>query len=262
VSGTAIVSGGRRGIGRAICVALAGKGFDVLVADIAQDADAEKTIRLVGDAGRRAAFHQADISDLNTHPALLAAADQLSGPLTCLVNNAGVSTLKRGDMLELTPESYDHVMAINLRAAFFLSQAFAKSRIDQTAGRFCSIINVSSANAEIMALDRSDYTLSKSGMSTMSKMFAARLAPHDIHVYDVRPGLIRTDMTKPVLDKYTDFIAAGGVPMPRWGEPEDVGATVAMLASGAMPYSTGDHIGVDGGLALRIWQASKGGQST
>jgi 3-oxoacyl-[acyl-carrier protein] reductase len=234
----------------------------VLVADLAQDADAEETLHAVALTGRRAAFHQADISNIGTHSALLSAAEKLSGPLVCLVNNAGVSTLKRGDMLELTPESYDHVMAVNLRAAFFLSQAFAKSLVAQTSDHFRSIINVSSANAEIMALDRSDYTLSKSGMSAMSKMFAARLAPHGIHVYDVRPGLIRTDMTKPVLDKYSNFIAAGGVPMPRWGEPEDVGVTVAMLASGAMPYSTGDHIGVDGGLALRIWQASKGGQTT
>jgi 3-oxoacyl-[acyl-carrier protein] reductase len=256
----AIVTGGRRGIGRAICEALAVQGFAILAVDLEQDADAEATLDVVRQHRVPAAFFCADVSDISLHPRILEAAMAVGGELCCLVNNAGISTQKRGDILELTPESYDRVMGINLRSAFFLSQAFANAVIAAGSGTldFRSIVNVSSINAEIMALDRSDYTLSKAGLSVMSKMFAARLAPLGVHVYEVRPGLIRTDMTKPVVDKYSDFIGTGGVPIARWGEPEDVGKAVALLASGQLSYSTGDHIRVDGGLGLRTWQPAKG----
>jgi 3-oxoacyl-[acyl-carrier protein] reductase len=249
--GAAIVTGGRRGIGAAISVALAKAGFDVLIVDVEHDKDAEATLAAARAHGGTAEFCAADVSELESHDAILAAALALPSPLSCLVNNAGVTSLSRGDLLELTPESYDRVMRVNLRGAFFLSQAFAKRLVNAAfEGQFRSIINITSMNAEILSPDRADYAISKTGLSMMTRLFAARLAPHLIHAYEVRPGVIRTDMTAPVTAKYQKLIDDGGIPIARWGEPEDVGRAVAMLASGALPYSTGDALAVDGGIGM------------
>jgi 3-oxoacyl-[acyl-carrier protein] reductase len=252
---TAIVTGGRRGIGAAIAVALAKSGFNILVSDVEQDGAAETTLNAIESVGVKAAFHKSDISNIAAHAEILAAAAKLNGKLSCLVNNAGIGTLVRGDLLNLTPESYDRVMAINLRGAFFLSQAFAKHLVancDVTEqGDFRSIINITSANAEMIATERADYNISKSALSMTTRIFAARLAQHHINVYELRPGLIKTDMTAPVTAKYDKYVEDGTVPMRRWGMPEDVGQAVAALASGAFGYSTGDAIWVDGGFGLR-----------
>lgn len=253
---TAIVTGGRRGIGGAICKALAKKGFNIVCVDVERDAAAEETMAAVGRAGAAAEFLEADVSELPAHAKILDAAGRLPGQPSCLVNNAGVTSLVRGDMLELTPESYDRVMRINLRGAFFLSQAFAKLLIARQArtpeGEFRSIINVTSANAEILALERADYALSKVAMSAMTRHFAARLARHLINVYEIRPGMIKTDMTAPMAARYDKVVADGGVPFGRWGLPEDVAQAAAVLATGGLAFTTGDFVWVDGGIGLRM----------
>jgi NAD(P)-dependent dehydrogenase (short-subunit alcohol dehydrogenase family) len=252
----AIVTGGRRGIGRSISLELSKIGFNILVVDLEKDSSAEATLNDIRSSGVAAAFCVADISATGAAENILNASAELPGRLRCLVNNAGVSSLVRGDMLELTPESYDWVMATNLRGSFFLSQAFAKRLLAYQArtapGEFCSIINITSANAEFLGLERADYTLSKAALSMMTRLFAGRLAKHLINVYEIRPGMIRTDMTAPMAARYDQVVQSGAIPFDRWGEPEDVGKAVAMLAGGGLPFTTGEFIWVDGGLSLRM----------
>jgi 3-oxoacyl-[acyl-carrier protein] reductase len=252
----AIVTGGRRGIGRSISIELAKIGFNVLVVDIEKDTGAEATLVAIRSAGVAAAFCAADISALGAAESILNACSELPGRLACLVNNAGVTSLVRGDMLQLTPESFDRVMAINLRGSFFLSQAFSRRLLadhDRTPlGEFRCIINITSANAEFLALERADYTLSKTALSMMTRLFAGRLAKHLINVYEIRPGMIRTDMTAPMAARYDQVVQSGAIPFDRWGEPEDIGKAAAMLAAGGLPFTTGEFIWVDGGLSLRM----------
>ena len=241
----AIVTGAARGIGRAICAALAADDWRVAGLDIAEPAaDAHVS-------GVR--YWKMDVSDLSAHePALAAITDDL-GPPSCLVNNAGVTSLVRGDLLELTPESFDRCMAINLRGSFFLSQAVARRMIatpDATANIPRSIVWIGSANAEIIGEQRGDYCMSKAATAMMNKLFAARLAAHYIHAYEIRPGIIETDMTAPAKDRYDRFITEGGVPLRRWGAVGDVARAVAALARGDFPYTTGIHVDVGGGLHL------------
>jgi 3-oxoacyl-[acyl-carrier protein] reductase len=172
------------------------------------------------------------------------------GPIDCLVNNAGVTSLRRGDMLELTAESFDRCVAVNLRGTFFLTQAVARSMLKRRTRAYRSLITISSANAEIVGLNRADYCMTKTALSMMSKLYAARLAAHGIQVFEVRPGIIRTGMKAPAKKKYDAYIAAGGVPALRWGTPADVGAAVATLARGAIPFATGEIINVGGGMHL------------
>ena len=252
----AIVTGGRRGIGRSIGVELAKIGFNILVVDLEMDSSADATLDEIRRSGAAAAFCAADISTPGAADAILGACVQLPGALACLVNNAGVTSLVRGDMLDLTPESYDRVMATNLRGSFFLSQAFSRQLVaerERTApGGFRCIINITSANAELLGLERADYTLSKAALSMMTRLFAGRLARHLINVYEIRPGMIRTDMTAPMAATYDQMVQSGRIPFDRWGEPEDIGRTAAMLAGGGLPFTTGEFIWVDGGLSLRF----------
>ena len=177
---------------------------------------------------------------------------QRFGRLDCLVNNAGRGAVVRGgDMLDLTPENYDTVMSVNLRGTLFLTQAVAKAMLAQgETGHPRSIVTITSASAEMASPDRADYCVSKAGLSMAMRNFAVRLAPEGIAVFEVRPGIIRTDMTAPVAERYDARIADGLVPARRWGEPADVGEAVAGLASGKFAFATGSVICVDGGLLL------------
>ncbi len=248
MSRVAIVTGAGRGIGRAIADALVQAGF--IVARVSLEAEPEPGSIAPGTG----AWYSCDVADLAGHAGLIARiADDLGEP-DCLVNNAGVTSLQRGDLLDLSPESYDRTLAVNLRAGFFLTQAFARRRLAMAKptgeGVPGSIIFIGSANAEIIGENRADYCISKAGVAMMAKLFAARLAAHGIAVFEVRPGVIRTEMTAPAAAKYDALLAGGGIPMGRWGEPSDVGRTVAALATGAIPYATGIHIDVGGGLHL------------
>lgn len=246
-----LVTGGRRGIGRGIAFAFAQAGYDVVINDIVRDEAAETTIAGLRERGAAAAFIQGDIAALDGLPALVEGAFASFGGLECLVNNAGISVRVRGDILNVTPESYDEVMNVNLRGPFFLTQEVARRMAAVTTTPHPrSIISLSSANATLVAPDRAEYCLSKTGISMMTKLYAVRLAELGIGVFEIRPGIIRTDMTAVVKDKYDRLIAEGVSPVRRWGEPQDIGAAAVALASGSFHFSTADAIHVDGGLHI------------
>jgi 3-oxoacyl-[acyl-carrier protein] reductase len=250
---TAIVTGARRGIGLAIAEALAGKGFDLCITGTTPPAD--DSDRLCSDLARRhggrVVYVAGDISDLASHPPLVERAVAELGGIDCLVNNAGMGAVVRGDVLDLRPENFDRVTAVNLRGTIFLTQAVARWMLAHPAGdRPRSIVNVTSVSAALASPERLDYCVSKAGLAMWSKGLAVRLAPEGIGVFDVRPGIIRTDMTAGVAGKYDQRIADGLVPARRWGEGWDVGGVVAALASGDFGFATGSVIDVDGGLGI------------
>jgi NAD(P)-dependent dehydrogenase (short-subunit alcohol dehydrogenase family) len=246
---TALVTGGRRGIGRAIAFALADAGFAIALNDVVADDALDETLAGLAQRGAPARFIEGDIAQLESHAAMLDAAEAVLGRIGCLVNNAGVQVAKRVDLLETTPADFDRLIGVNLRGTFFLTQAVARRMLaGEGLGR--SIITIGSVNAAMASLEKAPYCISKLGLSMTSQLFALRLAAHGIAVFEIRPGLIRTDMTAPVRDAYGAAIADGLSPIPRWGEPEDVAGAVSALATGAMPFSTGGIYNIDGGLQL------------
>lgn len=247
----AAVTGAGRGIGHAIACELAAAGFDLLLLDMDRDDAAEQRVRdCAPERGVR--FLQADIADIDARHTLVDAMFNCWGALDCLVNNAGVQVQVRGDLLDVTPESYDRVMGINLRGTFFLTQAVARRmlRTPAVAGVHRSVVTISSANAYLAGPDRPEYCMSKTALSMMTRMFALRLGAAGICTYEIRPGIIRTGMTAPAKDKYDGWIAAGLTPLARWGEPADVAVAVRTLAEGRMPFCTGAAFHVDGGLHI------------
>jgi NAD(P)-dependent dehydrogenase (short-subunit alcohol dehydrogenase family) len=251
---TALVTGGARGIGRGAVTALAAAGFNIGSISMETADDAAPMIADVRAHGREVVHLRHDIADIDAQASLVATITDRVGPIECLVNNAGVTSLIRGDMLALTPESFDRSVGINLRGTFFLTQAVARAMIAaKAAGQvsaYRSIVTITSLNAEVLGLNRADYCITKAGLSMASKLFAARLAQEGIHVFELRPGIIRTDMTAPATAAYDRLIDAGGVPLARWGTPEDVGATIATIAQGKLPFATGEILNVGGGLHL------------
>ena len=248
----ALVTGSSRGIGLATATALARKGFAIAVNAPVEDDElrtAAATLRAEGVPVVMAAF---DVSDLTGHDAMLAQIETEIGPLTTLVNNAGVGVLQRGDLLDAGEESYDRCMAINTKAMFFLSQAFAKRLVarDRPDTLFHSIVNVTSSNAIAVAEPRGEYCVSKAAAAMVSKVFAVRLGPENIAVYDVQPGLIATEMTAPVIEMYEQRARDGLTLFPRVGQPEDMGNIIASLASGQLPYTTGQAISADAGMLV------------
>ncbi len=247
----ALVTGARRGIGRAIAYALADAGFDLALTDLVQDADAEATCAGTRQRGARTAFFVADVAALDTHAALLTAIETTLGPIGCLVNNAGISVAQRGDLLDATPESFDRLLNVNLRGPFFLTQQVARRFVAQPASGYRSIINISSASAFSASPNRGEYCVSKAAITMATKLFATRLGDERVSVFEVRPGIIRTQMTEVAAADYERRIADGLTPFRRWGEPEDVGRAVAALAQGAFAFSTGDAFHIDGGLHVQ-----------
>ncbi len=250
----AAVTGARQGIGKGIALALARSGFDLVLVDLVEDDVAQQTVAELLDAGARCHFVAADIAQVEQRAATATAICAAFGRLNTLVNNAGVQVKVRGDLLDVTPESFDRVMNINLRGTFFLTQEIARHMVaasDTPTPAHRSIVTISSANAYLVGADRPEYCFSKMSLSMMTKAFALRLGRHGIATYEIRPGIIRTAMTLPVKDKYDAWIAQGLTPIARWGETDDVGATVATLARGLMPFSTGDAFHVDGGLHIQ-----------
>ncbi|MBK6334783.1 MAG: 3-ketoacyl-ACP reductase [Betaproteobacteria bacterium] len=247
----ALVTGAGRGIGRGIALALARAGFDLALLDLARDAEAEATLAGVAAAGSAATFVAADIADLEAQRSAIDAAWTATGGIDCLVNNAGVSVAHRGDMLDVSPESFDRVLGINLRGTFFLTQALARRMVAAGArGHPRSIVTISSSNAEIASPERAEYCIAKAGLAMLTRLLAVRLAGEGIMAYDIRPGLIRTDMTRASQQKYDRLLAEGFTPIARWGEPDDVARAVTMLARGDLPFVTGEAIHVDGGLHI------------
>ncbi|MER2536330.1 MAG: 3-ketoacyl-ACP reductase [Rhizobiaceae bacterium] len=244
----AIVTGGLRGIGRACAEALADAGFDLVVADLGEDAGGlESAIAL---RGARLAYARFDLGDLSTHARVVDAVLQTFGRVDCLVNNAGMGAVVRGDMLDLTPDNFDRVMGVNLRGTAFFSQAVAKAMLRTPFDRARSIVTVTSVSAEMASPERAEYCVSKAALSMWVKNLALRLAPENIGVFEVRPGIIRTDMTAGVSEKYDRLIEGGLVPAKRWGEGADVARVVAAVAGGQFGFATGSVVNADGGLSM------------
>ena len=247
----ALVTGGRRGIGRGVALALARQGFDVAFTDVVEDAEVQSTHEQLKALGAKSLFIRHDVSDVDSHDALIARVNAELGSICCLVNNAGISVKTRGDILNTTTESFDALLTTNLRGPFFLTQRVATHFMNTpTAEQYRSIVNVSSANEFAASLNRAEYCLSKAAITMSTKLFAARLGELGIGVFEIRPGVIRTDMTAVAQKDYDARIANGLSPIARWGTPEDVGRAAATLASGAFAFSTGDAIHVDGGFHI------------
>lgn len=245
-----LVTGGGRGIGAGICEALAKEGWGVAFTGrrpAEELAGRVEGLRALGSP--RAAYFQSDVADTASHAALLEAAEAAIGPLAALVNNAGVAPTVRLDVLDTTPESFDRLVSTNLRGPFFLTQAFARRAVAAKAA--ATIVNIGSISATVASPSRGEYCISKAGVAMATRLWATRLAGEGIRVYEVRPGVIHTDMTGPVRDKYDRLIAEGLVPQERWGEPTDIGRAVAMLLRGDLAYSTGQTIQVDGGMTMQ-----------
>jgi NAD(P)-dependent dehydrogenase (short-subunit alcohol dehydrogenase family) len=250
----ALVTGASRGIGRAIAVRLAGDGYAVVVNYHSNRAAAQEVVSQITSAGKQAAAVQGDVGLAADRTRIVEEMLAEFGRIDVLVNNAGITSVGRKDLLEATEESWDAVFATNLKGPFFLAQHVARemiallkrSQIDRG-----TIVNVSSISAYAVSTNRADYCMAKSAMQMMTWLLADRLAEQRINVYEVCPGVIASDMTAPVKEKYDKLIAGGMSPIRRWGQPEDVAAAVAMLAAGTLPFSTGERINVDGGFHMR-----------
>lgn len=247
---TALVTGSARGIGRGCIKALAKHGFNLVINDLTMSDTLAEAVIEVEAIGVKAIALTGDISDVTDHERMVDEAWNAFGGIECLVNNAGVSVAQRDDLLRITPESFDRLIEINLRGTFFLTQELARRMAATPSDSFRSIITISSANSQAASPDRGEYCISKSGLTMMSKLFAIRLAEEGINVYEVRPGVISTDMTAVAQQRYDELFSKGLAPINRWGTPQDVGTSVATLATGALPYTTGEAIHVDGGLLI------------
>ena len=252
----ALVTGASRGIGRAIAIELGRIGLDVLVNYRTNAAEAERAVEEVKAAGARGEIFAADVANEDDRQRLVTHTRELFGRLDLLVNNAGIAPEKRVDLMETSAESFDRVLNVNLKGPFFLSQLVARWMIEQkNSGALPdyapAIVNINSVSAYAASPERAEYCVSKAGMAMMTKVFAGRLADEGINVYEIRPGVIATDMTAGVKEKYDKQIADGLTPIKRWGTPEDVGRAVAAIAMGSFPFSTGEVINVDGGFHLR-----------
>lgn len=250
----ALVTGSSRGIGRGIATALAERGWHLVINYNRDKTAAEATQEEVEALGTSAHIVQADMADLRDVERLVSAALEQYGRIDLLVNNAGIGPRKRVDMIEVGEESYDEVMAVNLKGPFFLTQRVANEMIAQVErGEIENpkIVNISSISAYTSSPERAEYCISKAGMSMMTALWADRLAEFGINVYEIRPGIIQTDLTAVVKDKYNRLIYEEGLtPIRRWGQPEDVGKAVVAIAEDLLPFSTGEIINVDGGFHL------------
>jgi 3-oxoacyl-[acyl-carrier protein] reductase len=250
---TALITGAGRGIGLGIAIALAAEEFNIAVMDIHPDDVVMPAFNELRALGAGVLYCRADVTDPEARAEALAAIKERFGHLNVLVNNAGVAPRVRADILEATEESYDWVMGINLKGPYFLTQAVANWMIEQggaDAGFEGCIINISSISSTVVSPSRGEYCLSKAGVSMATQLWAARLGEFNIPVYEIRPGVIKTDMTATVQEKYDKLIAEGLMVQARWGFPGDIAKAAAALARGDFAYSTGQVIMVDGGMTI------------
>lgn len=249
---TALVTGAAGGIGFAVTRRLIRDGYRVLALDILPEQSTRVTQQFA-PLEADAVYLSGDITSSEDRHRALEQALALTGRLDLLVNVAGISPRVRADLLEMSEESYDRVMAVNTKGPFFLSQLVARQMLSQPPqeGRRGTMVNISSMSAYTSSVNRGEYCISKAGVSMMTKLFADRLSDDGVLVYEIRPGIIATDMTAVVKDKYDALIQNGLLPMSRWGQPEDIAAGVSVLASGQLAYSPGQVLNIDGGFHLR-----------
>jgi NAD(P)-dependent dehydrogenase (short-subunit alcohol dehydrogenase family) len=248
-----LITGGSRGIGFGIALQLAANGFDLAINGTRSEQEAEDAIKKLKAFGNDVIYCRGDISSTADRENLLRLVDAHYGKLHVLVNNAGIAPKERRDILEASEESFDEVMSTNLKGAYFLTQQVANRMIVQKKldGKFqACIINISSMSATMASVNRGEYCISKAGLSMATQLFAVRLGAFNIPVFEIRPGIIHTDMTAAAKEKYDALIKDGLCVQSRWGEPEDVGKAVLALVRGDFPYSTGQVIMVDGGLTI------------
>ncbi len=261
----ALITGASRGIGRGIALELAKAGWDLVInyagnADAARKAAADcNSVTKSGQRSIRAEICQADISKAEDRTRLVEFTREKFGRLDLLVNNAGVAPDVRADILEASEASFDRLININVKGPYFLTQLVAKWMIEQVGssprpsenGSRPKIVTISSISAYTASINRGDYCIAKAALSMLTPLYAARLAEHGINVYEIRPGIIATDMTGPVKEKYDKLIGEGLTPIKRWGQPEDIGKAVLAIADDLLPFSTGEVINIDGGFHLR-----------
>lgn len=256
----ALITGGSRGIGRGIALKLAELGYDLVINYAGNEAAAKDTAAACAAVGAsrsiRSEVCQGDISLSDDREKLITFTRERFNRLDLLVNNAGVAPTTRADILEASEESFDRLIAINVKGPYFLTQLAARWMIQQTQSAEAraarpKIVTISSISAYTASINRGDYCVAKAALSMLTPLFASRLAEHGINVYEIRPGIIATDMTSGVKEKYDTLIQSGLTPIPRWGTPEDVGRAVAAIAQDLLPFSTGEVINVDGGFHIR-----------
>jgi len=250
----ALITGAGRGIGYGIAECLAKDGCDIVVCDIHEDAVVAEALNGLRKLGAEVSYCRADVTDAAARTRMLDAIKAKFGQLNVLVNNAGVAPKVRADILEATEESFERLIKINLQGPYFLTQAVANWMVAQrkaSADYFGCIVNISSVSSTVASTSRGDYCISKAGVSMATQLWAARLGEFGIPVYEVRPGIIKTDMTAAVTAKYDKLIAEGLLIQSRWGVPSDIGKAVAMMVRGDIAYSTGQVVMVDGGLTLQ-----------
>lgn len=249
---TAMITGGARGIGFGIAKKLAREGFATAILDMLPREEAQEHVETLQRTGAPVLYVKGDITQDSDRRSYLQQVMAAWGRIDLLVNNAGVAPMVRTDLLDMTEESYDFVTGINLKGTLFMSQAAAKVMTAQKAAETPPmIINISSISAYTASTARGEYCISKAGVSMVTQLFADRLAEYGILVYEIRPGIIATDMTKGVQEKYDRLIQEGLLPIQRWGTPEDIAEAVSLCASGRLAYSTGQVINVDGGFHIR-----------
>jgi NAD(P)-dependent dehydrogenase (short-subunit alcohol dehydrogenase family) len=250
----ALITGSRRGIGLGIALALSEAGFNIVLNAVSQPESAEEAVEKIRKKGCLCEYIQADISQKDDRERLVSEVKEKFGRLDILVNNAGVVPQPRADILVAPEQSFDFAINTNLKGPYFLTRDIANWMIDQKkvdARRSQKIINVSSINAYTASPLRPEYCMSKAGLSMMTALFAIRLAEFGIGVYEIRPGITKTDLTMPVKEKYDRLISDGLTPIMRWGTPEDMGKAVFAIATDCFPFSTGEVINIDGGFHLK-----------
>ncbi len=251
---TTIVTGGSRGIGRGIAVSLGAQRYNVAINYNSNSAAADEAAKLVEEAGGKAITIQADIGNRDDHKRLLGDTQDAFGPIDLLVNNAGIAPTVRADLMETNEESFDKLIAVNLKGPFFLTQLIANHMLENKDSYKVqpAIVNISSISADTVSVNRGEYCISKAGVAMTTQLFAARLAVEGIGVYEIRPGIIATDMTGPVKEKYDKLIFEEGLlPIPRWGKPEDIANAVQSIADGHFTYATGLVMHIDGGFHIQ-----------
>ena len=250
---TAFVTGGSRGIGLGIAQALAADGWRLAINGMRAESDVRETLDALRAKSPAVIYVRGDISKAADRAACLEQIRTAFGHLNLLVNNAGIAPRVRADILEATEESFDEIFDVNLKGPYFLTQTVAKWMVEQRQADATfdgCVINISSISAEIASINRGDYCMARAGTSMATKLWAVRLAEFGVRVYEIRPGVIATDMTAGVKEKYDRMIAEGLTLEPRWGRPEDIGRAVAALARGEFPYATGQVVNIDGGMMI------------